>query len=150
MGSTDSSKKYQIQTPHNGMPWNRISRSFSRVYIMPKQIIWSTGIIMAWTPAIYICPEWMRMAPLMSKVLAPPHHPGNLCYHILWWTICWSHCRWWFRMCCVINKLHIQPRNPAWTWRTKSITVAMVTYINYVHFMLNLFNVALYIESISP
>ena len=108
---------------------------FSRVYIMSKQRILSTGIIVAWTPAIYICPEWMRKAPLMSKVPAPPHHPSNLCYLLLWWTICWSHYRWWFRMYCLINKLHIQPCNPAWTWRTKSSTVGMVTYIKYVHFL---------------
>ena len=116
------------------MPWKSISRSLSRVYIMSKQRIWSTGIIVAWTPAIYICPEWMRKASLMSKAPAPSHHPGNLCYHLLWWTIYWSHYRWWFRMCCLINKLHNQSCNPAWTWRTKSSTMGMVTYINYLHF----------------
>ena len=40
------------------------------VYMMSKQIIWSTGIIVAWTPAIYICPEWMWKAPLISKAPA--------------------------------------------------------------------------------
>ena len=139
MGWTDFKKKYQIQTPHNGMPWKSISRSISRVYIMSKQRIWSTGIIAAWTLAIYICPEWMPKAPLMFKIPAPPHHPGSLCYHLLWWTICWSHYRWWFRICCRINKLHIQPRNPAWTWRAKSSTAwwshISIMYIFYVKFI---------------
>ena len=37
---------------------------------MSKQWTWSTGIIVAWTPAIYICPEWMWKAPLMVEVPA--------------------------------------------------------------------------------
>ena len=37
---------------------------------MSKKRIWSTGIIVAWKPDIYICPEWMRKAPLMSKISA--------------------------------------------------------------------------------
>ena len=40
---------------------------------MSKQRIWSTGIIVAWTPAIYICPEWMWKAPLKSKIPVPAH-----------------------------------------------------------------------------
>ena len=91
-----------------------------------KQRIWYTGIIVVWTSAIYICPEWM------SKVPTPPHHPGNLCYHLLRWTICWCYYRWWSRMCCLINEMHIGPRIPAWTRRTGRL--GMVTDINYVHF----------------
>ena len=108
---------------------------FSNVYIMSKQRIWSTGIIVAWTPAIYICPGWMWKAPPMFKIPAPPHHPGNLCYHLLWPTICrcFYHC-WWFRMCCLINKLHMGPCNPTWTWLAKSCRLGMVTDIKYVHF----------------
>ena len=34
---------------------------------MSKQRIWPTGIIVAWTPAIYICPEWMWKALHKSK-----------------------------------------------------------------------------------
>ena len=108
---------------------------FSKVYIMSKQRIWSTGIIVAWTPAIYICPGWMWKAPPMFKIPAAPHHPGNLCYHILWPTICRCYYRcWWFRPCCLINKLHIGPCNPTWTWRAKSCRLGMVTDIKYVHF----------------
>ena len=110
------------------------SRSFPNIYIMSKQRIWSTGIIVAWTLAIHICTEWLWEAPLMSKVPAPPHHPGNLCYHPSWWNVCWCYYRWWFRMCCLINELHIGPSNPAWTWRTKSSRLGMVTDINYVSF----------------
>ena len=104
---------------------------------MSKQRIWSTGIIVAWTPAIYICPGWMWKAPPMFKIPAPPHHLGNLCYHLLWPTICrcymYYRC-WWFRMCCLINKLHMGPCNPTWTWRAKSYRLGMVTDIKYVHF----------------
>ena len=71
-------------------------------------------------------------APLMSKVPTLPHHPGNLCYHLLWWTLCRCYHRWRFRMCCLINEMHIGPRIPAWTWRTSRL--GMVTDINYVHF----------------
>ena len=34
--------------------------------------MWSTGIIVAWTPTIYICPGWMWKAPPMFKI-SPPH-----------------------------------------------------------------------------
>ena len=67
-----------------------------------------------------------------------PHRPGNQCYHLLWWTICWCYYRWWFRMCCLINELHIGPRNPALTWRSKSSRLGMVTNINYVYFYVKL------------
>ena len=135
----------------NGMSWKGIFRSFPMVYTMSKQSIWSTGIIVAWTPAIYICPEWMWKAPIMSKLPTLPHRPGNQCYHLLWWTICWCYHRWWFRMCCLINELHIGPRNPAWTWISKSSRLGMVTQISIMYiFMLSLFNVTLYIASISP
>ena len=89
---------------------------------------------MAWTPAIYICPEGMWNALLMFKVPAPPRHPGNLCYHLLWWAICWCYCRWWFRMCGLINELHVGLRNPAWMWITRSSKLGMATDINYIHF----------------
>ena len=123
-----------MQTQLNGMPWKSFSRSLPMVYLMSKQIIWSTGIILAWTPAIYICPEWMWKAPLMSTHVSAPHHPGNLCYHLLWWTICCCYHRWWFRMCCLINELDIGTHSPAWAWRIKSSRLGMVTDISYVHF----------------
>ena len=119
-----------MQTQVNGMPWKSISRSLPMVYLMSKQIIWSTGIILAWTPATYICPEWMWKAPLMSTHVSAPHHPGNSCYHLLWWTICWCYHRWWFRMCCLINELDIGTRSlheseeqsPAdWEWLQISV-----------------------------
>ena len=37
----------------------------------------SCNVIVAWTPAINICPEWIWKAPLMSIVPAPPHHPDE-------------------------------------------------------------------------
>ena len=79
---------------------------------------------------------WMWKAPLMLKVPALPHHPGNLCYHLLWWTICWCYYHWWFRIIyCLVNESHIGPRNPAWTWKTISRRLGMVTDIKYVHFL---------------
>ena len=116
---------------------------------MSKQKIWSTGIIVAWTPAIYICPGWMWKAPPMFKIPAPPHHPGNLCCHLLWPTICRCYYRcWWFRMCCLIKciwdraTLHEpEERSPVdWAWSHIS---------NMYIFMLNLFNIAMNIDSIS-
>ena len=104
-GWIDFKKKCQMQTQLNGMPWKSISRSFPMVFIKSKQRIWSTGIIVAWTPAFYICPESMWKAAIIFKVPTPPHRPGNLCYHLLWWIICWCYYRWWFRMCCLINEL---------------------------------------------
>ena len=149
-GWTDFKKKYQMQTQLHRMVWKSIYILFPRVYIMLKQGIWSTGIIVAWTLSIYICPEWMWKASFMFKVPALPHHPGNLCYHLLCWIICWCYYHWWFRIYCLVNKSHIGPRNPAWTWKTISSRLGMATDIKYVHFLLNLFNVALYIHSSSP
>ena len=144
-----SKSSSKMHTQLYGMPWKSISRSFPMVYIMSKQRIWYTGIIVAWTPAIYICPEWTWKA-LMSKVPAQPHHPGYLCYHPLWRTICWCYYHWWFRMCCLIHELHIGPCSPAWTdergpvaWAWSQISIMYI-------FMLHLLNVALYIDSVSP
>ena len=123
-----------MQTQLNGMSWKSMSRSFPKVYIISKQRIWSAGVIVAWTPANYICPEWMWKAPLMFKIPAPPHHPGSLCHHLLWSTLCRCYYRWWFRMCCLINKLYMGSSNATWTWRAKSSRLGMVTDINYVDF----------------
>ena len=108
-----------MQTHLNGMPWKSISISLPRVYLMSNRIIWSTEIILAWTPGTYICPEWMWKAPLMSilVICAITSYDELSADAII------------VKMGCLINELDIGPRR---VWRTKSSR--MVTEIGYVPF----------------
>ena len=87
----DALMHYMPYFVYDTMPWERfVSSSPGKGFIYfqnresdLQESLWLDPFISALSEcgSPHSCPK------------SPPHHPGNLRHHFLWWTICWCRCR---------------------------------------------------------